>query len=725
MRKSDSGVALIVVLGIMAILAVIAVAFSKAMRDQRLAARNYADQIRAEHLVHAGVATALDFVDATMRGDKCYPFFSGGDAYGSRNSNEACSLFIGEARDMIPLALHQQASNVICNWIYVVGTNNAGGSSEVTMTNGRVAFLIVNCSGLLDANCLDRLGSQNQHGIMQLDATEIDTDIADAGRFISDRDQHVRYDTVAELAMNDGIAYPSSNLFVYSYDINRDVYFTNRYELGTTNIGLLDKFRINGITNTADCPAYASDAVEAYRTELANSGSWLTTNYWRKLTDLLIEAQYGYDTDTNPPTAIMHTCATSTAWNIINYLDEDTIPQTGSTTPWLGADGCEPTPLINEVVLSVTSPLNYTLTVELWFPFYPVSAAPGEYGLRIFAFTNDPVALAGASTIPTGSYHLATNHLVAAMSYTNAASRFGLYSLTNILLGTNGPAPVSSDDQLWFIARVTKNGAIVDQAMTSGTNAFSDIGSYSVKQDPRLNAYSTAWGKFASNTLGRINEGCQPWTGYGQGLPIFFRNEPMQSIDEVCHVFMPYTPAPPTNPVTFGVTPWQSVRLTDYYSGAAFVEWMTVRPATTNPAVHGLVHPNTQQRNALAALFGNARVRDSDNSGVMLSLTPTDRSDFANAMDEVSMNLRSLFYYTGRNTHFDALPLEYGQKEDALRSIVEMLTLRQNIFTIIIAAQALSKDGRGVLAEKRAMAIVYRDSYTGQSFVRLFKWLSK
>jgi hypothetical protein len=40
-----------------------------------------------------------------------------------------------------------------------------------------------------------------------------------------------------------------------------------------------------------------------------------------------------------------------------------------------------------------------------------------------------------------------------------------------------------------------------------------------------------------------------------------------------------------------------------------------------------------------------------------------------------------------------------------------------------MAARVIGPDG-GVLAEKRAMATIFRDSYTGKSFMRSFKWLA-
>ena len=62
-------------------------------------------------------------------------------------------------------------------------------------------------------------------------------------------------------------------------------------------------------------------------------------------------------------------------------------------------------------------------------------------------------------------------------------------------------------------------------------------------------------------------------------------------------------------------------------------------------------------------------------------------------------------------------------KEDVFRHICELITFRQNLFTIILGAQALSPRGNFVVAEKRAVANVYRDAYTGRHFVRSFKWL--
>ena len=43
--------------------------------------------------------------------------------------------------------------------------------------------------------------------------------------------------------------------------------------------------------------------------------------------------------------------------------------------------------------------------------------------------------------------------------------------------------------------------------------------------------------------------------------------------------------------------------------------------------------------------------------------------------------------------------------------------------TVFCASQILADDHTTVLAEKHGVATIYRDSYTGRSFTRSFKWL--
>jgi hypothetical protein len=58
------------------------------------------------------------------------------------------------------------------------------------------------------------------------------------------------------------------------------------------------------------------------------------------------------------------------------------------------------------------------------------------------------------------------------------------------------------------------------------------------------------------------------------------------------------------------------------------------------------------------------------------------------------------------------------------RGLIELLSFRQNMFTILVASQAMGKDGKIVVGEQRVVATVVRDSYTGKYFVRNMKWLA-
>jgi hypothetical protein len=67
--------------------------------------------------------------------------------------------------------------------------------------------------------------------------------------------------------------------------------------------------------------------------------------------------------------------------------------------------------------------------------------------------------------------------------------------------------------------------------------------------------------------------------------------------------------------------------------------------------------------------------------------------------------------------------------EGVIRDTAEILCVRQQVFTILVAGQSLS-DAGAVMGEQRGLAVVWRDPYadsTGYhpSFVRSFRWLTE
>ena len=65
------------------------------------------------------------------------------------------------------------------------------------------------------------------------------------------------------------------------------------------------------------------------------------------------------------------------------------------------------------------------------------------------------------------------------------------------------------------------------------------------------------------------------------------------------------------------------------------------------------------------------------------------------------------------------------EREAYFRNSLGLFNLRQNMFTIIVEAQVAYAEGNVPLrpAYQRLVAVVWRDPYTGEMFVRHIKWL--
>jgi len=240
----------------------------------------------------------------------------------------------------------------------------------------------------------------------------------------------------------------------------------------------------------------------------------------------------------------------------------------------------------------------------------------------------------------------------------------------------------------------------------------------------------------------------------------------MQSVSELGHIWLAnlnYAGIKQGDPSIW----WQNINLLSYEYGAYLLDVFTVRPTNAGPkSVHGVVAINTRNEAAIRALFYNAPIGIATNSAYLKSLPGNpnnswkvdyfDDSDAAfnkvveAILDRTGTNeiwsFQDLFEPddpTSRDEDLDASgpvaaalrglvapdsEYPYGEpndiaREGAIRHITELISFRQNIFTIVLAAQAYGKDQESVVAEARAVAVLYRDSYTGRYFVRSFKWL--
>ncbi|MDP6848474.1 MAG: hypothetical protein QGI24_06765, partial [Kiritimatiellia bacterium] len=598
-RGADNGVALIIVLGLLSVLTLLAVAFAIAMRVERLAARNHVNTVKARHMIQTGLSWAIDDISESVLG-ATYPDWTSyepigiADALGSDagGSADTCDFIEGEVLNEIPPALLSLVDALDDDdrpeWKHVTFVNSDG----TLTTNGRVAYMVVNCSGCIDPHFIggsDRVWSTN---IAEID---IDSTVTDPAEFMGDREDHVRYETVAEMhRINEGL-YPGDgrSMFPYSLDVGRDLFFTNVAELGYLNSSLMRKFEINSITNYAgytspdDYTGYSGDAA-------------FIAEYWTPLRDLLDLAGMERPDDV--------------AWNVVNYLDEDRIPQCGEAYPWRHTEGNEAIPLFNEIVfrLSPDAPAGsnqYEFAIELWYPFAPVSVTPSDdFSLDVAVFVTNWTVTDGApgelSIMGAGNPDWSFSADIDSMSYGTSNEFLVFRSPEPNWISFVSNSVIGGGNAVWFLARVMKGALPVDEAMgykqSEENNGIihrralkkfdSEVG-YAIN-DPRVNGQCRYWdptmpgaGSTAvdagyrfdpdDNTLGTTNTViCSAWYGFkSTGTPIWAKNGLIRNIAELGHIYR--SNLDDEMPMFYRF--WRNIDLMHNDEGAALMDWTTAR----------------------------------------------------------------------------------------------------------------------------------------------------
>ncbi len=390
--RRKEGSALLVVLGILAILSALIFAYSFSARTERLAARQARDALLARQHIDTivslvmGREVPLHLLGTQGQGDNLsISRFSGridfsslaaalgdNDAYYTSRAFTSClynSHACGTSRNFlnnvstnfIPGVLHAELTELSADWIPIESVDEEGG--RTISTNALYAYAVIDLSGLLDANHI----SSNQ--IARLARGK--SDIGDAQLFIEDRARqsapalgtdirgYVSYRDL--LLRNRGLASPPHHILHFSYDPAPDVTVTNGAvysDYAETNPGdfTVPKLDINGWTNGFRGDLRSTADLERHYTS-PSFRSWLA-----EATNRLAFCGFA------SPEAL--------AWNLVNFLDGDRIPQSPFPTPWRDEWPQEDVPLINEIaVAQVPISFGYTncyaAAVELWHPFVP------------------------------------------------------------------------------------------------------------------------------------------------------------------------------------------------------------------------------------------------------------------------------------------------------------------------------------------------------------------
>jgi hypothetical protein len=681
-HASRAGVALVMTLGLLALICVAVIAFIAAMRLERSTARLEADRATLRGLHHAALASAMQeltwqlyervypvtWLDIPWRDGSTNTPPSAGPCLGSFYKQEtnvsfsanSVRLFTGAATNLVPGAVQADAASVESIWMPVtsqlVDSDERDESADPlaplmdSVVLSRVAYLIIDCSGFLPPVSTNSAGYAAQIHLPP------------------ERRDHT---------------------FYLAHDPDPEQFYTVK-------------------------PEYATNAASPglYCTLVTNK---FDVNSWtRDPTNWLMEVKAGFAAAgfTNAPEKL--------AWNLYNMLDEDRIPQHAETEtrpPSRVTYGFENLPMINEVTVSNVAAGAYSVSVELWYPFEPKQSPEGLV-LAVGVYTNWPSAGRPTDLGPFGftnvvpilyspgrPFHVATGAQVV----------FAIEGTVQPQIGTAHPIYISPRLYLLDTNTTPAVYVCVDEALIDSVDNVDIIDNFEVlkwttpgswqARNPFFNLLVTNGVFGRPPTLWTTNSTLDS----GFESPLFHLNRPMLSAGELGYLGLAQ---PGTGTVSLATA-----------EGAALLDRFTTLPANrAEKASASRIQPNSPYPEVIAELFRNPVFsRPIDDADIPQPETLTNawfaaRAAWTNAYPNASWN-----------TFEELLPAiastlsatnDPQQVEDLLRGVADQTTFRQNLYVIIVAAQRLSPPigtaAQRVLADQRAAITVIRDAYTGR-----------
>lgn len=245
--EDKTGVALIIVLGLVAVLLLVCVSFSISMRVERAGASRLRHAAMARQLVNGAMATALAALDEEVgydlyprwqsTNDVSSPVYTRGDltywgeTFVSTNTGRehiTARFFSPEVEKYFPsgTAFKGYATNYIADrptyvkepeWIPVHGDISAGASSLL----GRYAYFIMNTSDMLDLSVVNHTNRWMGYDPQEIQiAQELFPEIRNYNALMANLANHGRYDSLAEFkALNEPAAINDNRSFTtFSYE---------------------------------------------------------------------------------------------------------------------------------------------------------------------------------------------------------------------------------------------------------------------------------------------------------------------------------------------------------------------------------------------------------------------------------------------------------------------------------------------------------------------------
>ena len=769
-RAAQQGIALIVILGLLAMLVILAVSFSISMRVERLASNSQVEYVKAKNLAWVGLTRAIGEVESEMLQSHNSIYYGKGAISADPNTPGSgtpggsdwprMGWIVNPFRPNTPgvsgTGFGIGTFGQYGNWISVVDPNNP------TKLLGQYAYLMVDCSGYLDVNTIGKTNQGNRtYGTSPFEIA-LPWDVAKyySANFTQERDYH-RVESVNELGFRLGpfldptLKSNSATMVTFSWFPN-DMYSQWGYR--------------NPRPRT--CISNATSIAQAKNTIINFFGPYPGAG----IADANPQAFYDnlYDMVNHPA----------------GQEDKPTNPNE--------MGGGKLVPMLYEVIVTNgvqnvgSKATAYALDtvsviVETWFPF-PIPATKAYQVVLSAPPTITPVA----APVPAKPLTWTPQTPVTPISFTPTAGfpvgGFNISTFTYIYKYPTNVTSVATTVTLPPNIYVKNNsgGYYVDQMpLPSTATPFTFTAKSSTApaakgwgvNDPRINYRPTDWvaNKTANLTaanvhtlLNQTNDVCNTLgTDKNGDISTFMYTYPnatntLQNIGDLG--FLLYDPD----------KPWHTIRLfsPDPDTTARIFDAFTCQP--TNQVFQGLVNPNNIEddrysaRNILACIFNQASMArypeeipsyiSADQALSVAALIyrygPAYKqydieNVFTNISDICRVTAADYGGQQGLDNIFPAPQYDYWQRKAVMRNAINLFSPRQNLWVIGIAGRTIKlapghqvsggsytfQAGDVETAYAPAVTLVWRDAYEDptdtanppgrrrhKSFIQYFQW---
>jgi len=827
------GIALIIVLGMLAVMMVLGVAFVTAMRTERVAAGNFMEVMKARHLVYTALARAMDDIEEDMayNSTPLYPEWYTNYPYAF--ATKSVDLHTGDAQQLVPLRLLRTSRKLASPGKVTTATGSslydehaewddnpapgldieripasgagrqygtvnaiAGNTLDTSLGwtdndlyrvslpqwqevegEGRIAYLVVDASGLLDGSYVG--GSPSR------------------GRGASPRD--IRFGTPGG-----GIPLPDAGS---SFASERDSYtnstgyaYENMSEMIDENPAMASVTEIGNVSAFSRFPGTVHDEATGSEYDLVDivgkADSDLQTDSVNIQQALARAFAAGAAPADLPDPGSWGLAAQQVFGNLLDYVDADSDPQS------LDGPYVELGPLINEVWIQgnfTVEPDGNTVnggTMMVWvecaYPFVE-GINPSPFVLQdtttflgvpseiIFAPLTDLVPAPLTYNANPSIMYEALPVAVFSFSSTNIAGAVFTVSLDMEVQGPDGVVDRVNGLTLTYTSVGMPPGPGAKYFAAAGTQVIDPVYNWDPNTHWRSSLFSGSYWDPYTNTPAARNDITAKYMALardnsdvdGTSPYLHVANEPIQTIGELGYLVSPglfgdttYAAMAFSDPPLLMVSGsqqwlatrlWRTVWLYDHEditvtsegnartydtSWARMLDYFGQYGVPVDmTATHGAVNPNTPLRGVLGSVFMNMQIDQYFDAPVTTNGTWSGTPGALQMADAIQTQVADPAFgpidrlsELGRPDMANAVlavmqnlkgsALTEMEKESFYRNAAGLLNPRQNVFCILLSGKSK------IAVEQRALAVVWRDPIADSnglhpSYIRWFTWLEE